>query len=185
MTPQEFAGVYRQVAEVSSLHGETDLNGACIGAILDAIHGTTVLEVGCGRGYLAKMLQERWEVTATDIVIDPLLRRRHPNVHFVEASSEFLPCPDRAFDTVICTHTLEHVRDIHLSIAELRRVSKRRLIIVVPKQRPYQLTLNLHLHFFPYSWSVYSVFGHRSNSGLKDLGDWFYWEDTIHRTPGE
>ena len=55
------------------------------------------------------------------------------------------------------THTLEHVQRIDLALAELRRVAKHRLIIVVPKERPYRYSFNLHLHFFPYPWNWQAI----------------------------
>ena len=71
---------------------------------------------------------------------------------FVETPAEKLPFADGAFDTVVSTHMLEHVRDLHRVLAELRRVTKRRLIIVVPCERPHLYTPSLHIHFFPYRY---------------------------------
>jgi hypothetical protein len=42
-----------------------------------------------------------------------------------------------------------HVQDAHAALEELRCVAKRRLIVVLPKQRPYRYTFDLHLRFFP------------------------------------
>jgi hypothetical protein len=75
-------------------------------------------------------------------------------------------------------NTLEHVRDIVRSLEELRRVARKRLIIVVPKQRPYLYTFNLHIHFFPYDFSLLAILRPKSNYQLKNLGgDWFYIEN--------
>ena len=43
----------------------------------------------------------------------------------VEADGEFLPFADQAFDYVICSHVLEHVKDPKRFIAELTRVASR------------------------------------------------------------
>ena len=43
----------------------------------------------------------------------------------VEADGEFLPFADRAFDYVICSHVLEHVKDPRRFISELTRVACR------------------------------------------------------------
>jgi ubiquinone/menaquinone biosynthesis C-methylase UbiE len=64
-----------------------------------------------------------------------------------------LPFPDASFDTVICTHVLEHILDLRGMVSELRRVCRRRLIIVVPREREYRYTFNPHFHFFPYNES--------------------------------
>jgi ubiquinone/menaquinone biosynthesis C-methylase UbiE len=175
MTDQEFADMYRQVADVE-LHGETHLNSACLDAILALVRNEVVLEAGCGRGYLAAKLAGSNEVTAVDIVVPAEVRDAHPAVTFSEAGLERLPFEDNSFDTVVCTHTLEHVVDIRVAVNELRRVAKQRVVIVVPKQRPYSYGFNLHLHFFPYRWSFPSLLGYHEDHRIEDLGDWLYIE---------
>jgi ubiquinone/menaquinone biosynthesis C-methylase UbiE len=176
MTPDEFADVYRSIADVASMQGATDLNERCAEAILGAVVGSSVLDVGCGRGYLVSRLHEvAPAVTGCDIVVDDV--PSVPDVSFVAGNVEALPFSDGEFDTVVCTHTLEHVQRFSQAVAELRRVAARRLIVVVPRQRPYRYTFNLHLHFFPYSWSLTGALGSRPGARLEDLGDWFYVED--------
>ncbi|MBA3488185.1 MAG: class I SAM-dependent methyltransferase [Longispora sp.] len=180
MSPEEFADVYAQLAEYDSLQGESDLNDRCTEAILETVTGDTVLDVGCGRGYLAGKLAERrgWvKLTACDIVLDEGLVAAYPQVTFMEGNVESLPFDDDVFDTVVCTHTLEHVQHLSAAIGELRRVARRRLLIVVPKQRPYKYTFNLHVHFFPYPWTLQAAFGAPAGSRITDLGDWFYVEE--------
>lgn len=183
MTEAEFGDFYRRTTARWELQGETDLNQRCIDAILDSVVGERVLEVGCGRGYLAGILAQRWSVCAVDIVIAAELPARNPLVRFEEASIEQLPFGDREFDTVVCTHTLEHVQHLDRAIAELRRVAAQRLIVVVPRQRPYRYTFNLHLHFFPYRWALESWFGHRQGAVIRNLGDWLYVETTGSQVP--
>lgn len=177
MTMEEFSAAYRRTADVSEIQGETDLNETCTEAILSHIGGGTVLEAGCGRGYLARRVVEVAErVVACDIVVKESLRESKA-IQYDEANLESLPYADDEFNTVVCTHTLEHVQRIHPALAELRRVARNRLIIVVPRERPYRYSFNLHLHFFPYPWSWEAVAGVVPGSKLLDLGDWFYVED--------
>ncbi|MDX1974972.1 MAG: class I SAM-dependent methyltransferase [Rickettsiales bacterium] len=152
LTDKEFSDVYRLVSD-TAIQRETDLNEISIEKIQKHVTGPTVLDVGCGRGFLANLLSAQYRVTGVDIVIPDALRTRYPQVTFQEAGCESLPFADKQFDTVICTHTLEHVRNMHLAIKELRRVGKK-LIIIVPKQRPYHYTFDLHLNFFPYIFYV-------------------------------
>jgi hypothetical protein len=58
-------------------------------------------------------------------------------------------------------------------------VAGKRLIVVVPRQRPYRFTFDLHVHFFPYAWSLELVLATDGPPGRCRLigGDWFYVED--------
>lgn len=170
--------LYESTADAQQLQGETDLNEACVDEILKTVQAKSILEVGCGRGYLANLLQRKLntQLTACDIVVDKEVAKKYPNVHFTEANVEQLKFDDNSFDTVVCTHTLEHTKDLQQAMRELRRVAKKELIVVVPRQRPYKYTFSLHTHFFPYDWSIYANLGYRKKSSLKKLGDWFYYE---------
>lgn len=185
LSPEEFRRVYEETAAVH-LQRPTDLNAACIREILDQATGT-VLEVGCGRGHLAGLLAAAHELIACDMVIDPALPERFPAAAFQEASLGDLPFADHSFDTVVCTHTLEHVLDVQRAIADLRRVARQRLIVVVPRQRPYRFTFDLHLRFFPLACLVYDCFqpdSRTTSRRLKDLGgDWYYQEERADSEP--
>lgn len=170
--------LYREVQDVVPQR-ETDLNAGCVEAILAHLSGRTALEVGCGRGYLAQRMGDRYDVTALDIVLDPRLLEQIPQVRFVAGNILRLPFPDGQFDTVVCAHTLEHVLDLCGAVCELRRVARQRLIIVVPRQRPYRYTFDLHLHFFPYPGSLVTALnpGYHSYACRAIGGDLFYFED--------
>lgn len=178
MTPAEFAHVYESTADLQQIQGCTDLNDACVEAILAAVVGDSVLDAGCGRGYLAERLSAvAPDVVGADIVLGAELVGR-PGLRYQQGSVEELPFEDDAFDTVVCTHTLEHVQRIDLALAELRRVARRRLVVVVPRERPYRYSFNLHLHFFPYPWNWQAVAGVVPGGRLEDVGgDWFYVEE--------
>lgn len=77
----------------------------------------------------------------------------------VKGSILSLPFNDNSFDTVLCTHALEHIKDYRLALKELLRVTKHRLIITVPRQREYKYTIDLHVHFFPYLYSFKKFIG--------------------------
>ncbi len=185
MNAEEFSRVYRETADVH-IQRETDLGEECIQKIEQNVVGPSVLEAGCGRGYLANILSRSHKVTACDIAISEAMTERYEAVRFQRENVESLSFTDQIFDTVVCTHTLEHVQNLPAAVAELRRVAARRLIIVVPKQRPYRYTFDLHLHFFPYR-NMLLAFLCPSEQGvnyqLREIqGDWYYQEE---RTIGE
>lgn len=177
LTDHEFGAIYR-AAHRFVIERDTDLNRRSLSAVRGAIVGENVLEVGCGSGYLAGLLATRHRVTATDIFVADEVRAAHPTVTFETAPISELPFADRAFDTVVTTHVLEHVQDIGRAVTELRRVCARRLVVVVPRQRPYRYTYDLHLHFFPYEYTLVSALNPRGPYQVRDLdGDWVYVEE--------
>jgi len=153
VTDREYREIYERMPRIQN---ETDNSEACLERIAGAIHGETVLDVGCGTGFLLDYLKHArpdLALTGVDFIIEEGTRTRHPDIRFEQANIEKLPFPDRSFDTVICTHVLEHILEFRQALSELRRVARRRLIIVVPQEREYRFTFNPHLHFFPYPHS--------------------------------
>ena len=151
VTDEEYAEIY---ARLPRIQDETDNSTACLERIAADVSTGSVLDVGCGTGYLIGYLQNHAtadaQYTGVDIIIDADTRTRYPDATFDDAKVESLPFEDNSFDTVICTHVLEHILDLRAAIAELRRVCRGRLIVVVPREREYLFGFNPHIHFFPY-----------------------------------
>lgn len=126
----------------------TDLNSKCIRFILKNIAGETVLDAACGRGYMVDALTGSGKnAYGIDIVLSG---EQKADPRYFQGSLLHLPAADNCFDTVLCTHALEHIRDYKTALRELLRVTKKRLIIVMPKQREYRYTPDLHVNFCPY-----------------------------------
>lgn len=159
--------------------GATDLSPGSADGVLEAVGDGPVLEVGCGGGWLASRLAARHRVVATDLALHgSYVSLSHDGFLAAEADAAALPFPDRSFPTVVCTHTLEHVTDFQSALSELRRVCSGRLVVVVPRQRPYRVTFSPHLHFFPYRWSVLAYTGTKWLRSLELVGgDWLLIED--------
>jgi ubiquinone/menaquinone biosynthesis C-methylase UbiE len=174
MTEDELADVYKGLRGVVNERA-TDLSPEALARVLAEAKGPHVLEVGCGGGFLATALARQHQVTACDVAVPPMAAAGNPE--FVEATLPSLPWADRSFDTVVCAHTLEHLKDLPAALDELRRVTKQRLIVVLPKQRPYRYSFDLHLHFFPYRHSVLTAMGGGAGACEEAGGDWVYIED--------
>ncbi len=177
MSDEEYAQCYIKTGHV--VDRETDLNEECVEKIAQFDCGKTVLDAGCGRGFLVDKLRKKYTTTGCDVVVEENLITTYPDVTFTQAKLEALPFEDNAFDTVICTHVLEHVLDPQTTISELRRVTKKNLIIIVPRERPYRQTFSLHVHFFPYAYSLLFMIGRRKDAKQQCEscgGDWFYTE---------
>jgi ubiquinone/menaquinone biosynthesis C-methylase UbiE len=151
LTDKQIIEIYKDTKRVH-LTRETDINTGCIDRILSEVVGTRVLDLGCGTGYLSNLIEKTHKVTSLDFIKPRGFKAENESTMFIEADVTAMPFGDNSFDTVICAHTLEHVRDINKAIIELQRVCKNKLIIVVPKQRPFKYTFDLHIHFFPYEF---------------------------------
>jgi SAM-dependent methyltransferase len=156
---------------------ETDLGDVTLKAILDRAerlpNGSRVLDVGSGRGYVARLLSERGlRVSGIDL--------REPNASnatfdFVRGNiSEPLPFEDDTFDVVVSTHVLEHLKFPSALVAEMFRVAKSEVWIVVPKQRYSYYTPDLHLHFFPNRSSLYAMVGQEPAECFETDDEWFF-----------
>lgn len=178
MGDEEYASYY---AAVTPLSGEVDLNRRCIERIVADVVGESVLDAGCGRGYLAKLLARTCPQRAC-VGVDlapPENRDGLGNLAFVSGWLGRLPFEEGSFDTVTCTHTLEHILGIDAAIADLRRVARRRLILVVPREREYKYALNLHVHFFAYRRTFLNRIGPPPGRFVCEEidGDIYYRED--------
>ena len=95
--------------------------------------------------------------------------------------AERLSFLEDSFDAVVSTHALEHVIDFEGAVAELRRVSRSLLIIVVPRERPFFYSLNLHLHFFPYLEAFLLRVEPRGDWECVDLGGDIFYVERLER----
>lgn len=172
MTEQDMTRLYDGFKEQSRIR-ETDLLPECRDLMLAWTDPDcrTVLDVGCGRGHLLKAYAAcGYQVTGCDLVNN----LDDSATSFIVGSLEKIPFPDKSFDVVVCSHTLEHVVHLAKAVAELKRVARRQLLVCVPRQRYYYYTMDLHIQFFPteaYLVAPFELADHR----IKDCGgDWVY-----------
>jgi ubiquinone/menaquinone biosynthesis C-methylase UbiE len=184
MSPAEIAGAYERLAAGADRYRASDTTRGQAEAIVRHTVGPRVLEVGCGNGDLTELLARAGHrVLPCDVATHSLraVRERIETAALaaaplppVCAGLPRLPFADESFDTVVCAHTLEHIPDIHESARELRRITRRRLIIVVPRQRYYRYTIDYHLHFFPSAAPLLALFGIPDAQVTSVDGDWLY-----------
>ena len=113
------------------------------------------LDLGCGDGRLATELRAR-ELTVADVSTVALERAR-PRCP-TPATSSSTPTrrsrfDDSCFDLVLCTETIEHVRDVQLFLSEIRRVLRPGGELALTHSgdrpaRPPEDPLSPHLHRF-------------------------------------
>lgn len=179
LTEQEYAELYRKALHI---HDGTDNSEACIDRIGAELVGGSVLDVGCGLGYLLQRLKTARPEIERFVGVDFVIDNAKPSdgIEFKAARIENLPFPDGHFDTVCCTHVLEHVLDFRAALKELRRVAKRRLIVVVPREREGRYAFNPHFHFFPYRESFLRAIYPLPNPYIcEDIGRDIYFREDV------
>lgn len=152
LSDEEYEALYKHHPRV---HEGTDNSKKCLERMAADSVGTSICDVGCGTGYTLGHIRESRpdlkRLVGVDFAIDDANSLK--GIEYFAAKVEDLPFKDGEFDTVICTHVVEHVLDYRAAIKELRRITKKRLIIIVPREREYRYTFNPHFNFFPYTHS--------------------------------
>ena len=127
------------------------LNPERVALLESNLTGANVLDVGCcGGGYVRFLKARGLQATGVDLhqVYLDFAKERDPGGTYIQADITKLPVPDKLFDCTICFDILEHVTDDHAAVMELARVTRKRIIITVPRENEeigqYNLTF---LHY--------------------------------------
>jgi ubiquinone/menaquinone biosynthesis C-methylase UbiE len=105
-------------------------------AFAGQVGGLTVLDAGCGTGYLSEQLRDRGAVvTGVDISerMIEIARAQHPNIDFrVDSCSELRAIKDGEFDLVIANYVLMDTPDLEGTMHAFSRVlrTKRTAVLV-------------------------------------------------------
>ncbi len=114
--------------------------------LLAQIDAHSVLEVGCGEGYIQQILSGFGYRTQLAFDIDyPIVvdaRIRYPASAYFVANGERIPLPSKSVDVALAIEVLEHVPDPDTVLAEMKRVTRRYVIVSVPRE-PIWRTLNV------------------------------------------
>jgi SAM-dependent methyltransferase len=176
MTQEEYVYLYSVLRKNSrAATRPTDLNDACINFMLQNIdpNAKTVIDIGCGNGYFLKQVAKlgKYDLHACDVMPHVDLGA---GITYHQGVIESLPFEDNAFDVVTCHHTIEHITNLAPAIAELKRVARKQVMIVTPRQRYYYYTLDEHVNFFQMQGELEQLIGVKQHQCLNLDGDWMY-----------
>ncbi len=103
-----------------------------------------ILEAGCGEGVVMRYLMDRHpglRVDGLELDREALdrARARNPGSLLLQGDLYALGLRSRAYDLVLCLEVLEHLPEPERALAELRRVSRARVILSVPHEPFFRL----------------------------------------------
>lgn len=115
-----------------------------IGSTKENIH---VVEIGCGEGHVIGHIMETCPnivPKGCDISEEAIMeaRENYPEIPFSVENINHLPYETNSHDLVICCEVLEHIEDFESAIKELLRISRKYLLVSVPRE-PIWRALNL------------------------------------------
>ena len=128
----------------------------------------SILDVGCGRGELLYLLKERGFETEGCDIDDVLIEKsnRFAQVKKADVSELSQAYPENSFDLLICLHTLEHTLNPYNTLQELKKVTRKYILIAVPNAR-YIAHNERKTHL--YSWNGDTLRNLTQRAGLKML----------------
>jgi len=109
--------------------------------------GDTVLDVGCGTGYLSANLEDMYDVKPTGLDVQDIRER---SIDFNTFDGTSIPFPDRSFDHVLLSYALHHSQDPTALIQECRRVARNSIIVFedLPDHLFGRFMLYIHIWIF-------------------------------------
>lgn len=118
--------------------------------IIERHAGKSILDIGCGYGVYGKaLLKKGYEYTGIE-VNEEYAAEAHKFVNVLHMRAEKLDFPDKSFDTVIMLEVLEHLEDPYTALSEIKRVTRKNLVVSVPNINPMVncVEYNLVMHHF-------------------------------------
>lgn len=173
-TPADYDRFYNNLDTISR-NRVTDLNKPSLRFILDKIDPSakTLIDVGSGNGFLLRQIHERHpglQLTGFDIKD----KDDSTVYNYVKGNIEEMPFPDKSFDVVTCSHTVEHLVKLEQCMKELVRIARKQVFIVTPCQRYFYYTLDEHVNFFTFKEELTSKIPMKNFSCEKMNGDWVF-----------
>ncbi len=103
---------------------------------------TKVLDVGCGNGFFGYYFSKFCDVTELDY--SRYMLSRNPCNSLVQGSALSLPFKNDTFDIVFCSDLLHHIKHPIIALREMKRVSKKFVILSEPnRNNPFMLLFSM------------------------------------------
>ncbi len=113
-------------------------------SLLKKTRSQSILDVGCGEGvtlHKIKMMKIGKNLEGIDYSAEAIKigKKEFPALKLKKADIYALPYKDNSFDIVLCNEVLEHLEDPQKALDELKRVTKKYLLLSVPNEPYFRL----------------------------------------------
>lgn len=115
--------------------------------VIKPLNAKTILDIGCGEGFSLQKISENKigeKLEGIDYSKDAIKigKNLFPKLNLKQGSIYNLPYKNNAFDLVICTEVLEHLENPQKGLLEIKRVSKKYMLLSIPNE-PFFMISNL------------------------------------------
>lgn len=98
-------------------------------------YGTSILDVGCGNGFMLNFYMKTFNKIAaiepSDSFVNILNETiKGNNIIYKQANAELIPFPDNSFEIVLAKSSLHHFHDIQQGLSEMQRVSNKIIAVM-------------------------------------------------------
>jgi len=153
-----------------------------IARITEAVRHTgarTVLEAGCGEGYVSGRLAAesdgaRFFAFDLDQKVVAAAKADYPRVVFFRSSVYDIPFPDCSVDLLIACEVLEHLDDPEKALKEMERVTRGYALVSVPREPLWRILNMMRLKYIGRLGNTPGHVRHWSKGGIvRLLSGWF------------
>lgn len=133
----------------------------------------TILDVGCGNGLITYYLKKDYGCNPIGIDINSYLLSQNIYSSVIKGDSLYLPFHDCEFECVIEANLLHHVVNPLHVVAEMKRVSKRYIIIIEPNifnPLMFMFSLLVKAERGGFKSSITNLEKYSKDNGLKIIG---------------
>lgn len=92
-----------------------------------------ILDVGCGNGYFTYYFN-KYSKNVFGIDSSPTMIKMNPCKNIKAGDAENIPYRNKSFDIVFCSNLLHHVKNAEKVISEMKRTSRKWVIISEPNR---------------------------------------------------
>lgn len=126
-------------------------NGVLLKFIAQA-NPKTVLDVGCGEGYTTALIKEEFpgiEISGIELGEKTLKKAQtiHNRINFEHGSIYDIEKNNESYDLALSSEVLEHLDDPLKGLIELKRVSRRFVIVSVPNEPWWRIVNMLRFYY--------------------------------------